>query len=349
MVERERCDGLLESSFPKIPQVRVVSTGRMKGILPTRFGVVRFSSPGIYFRAKKLQFAREGNCDMSAFDESRSDDSVEDQEPETLPLSGDESDPNEEPDFWSGEDLERAYQEALEALDELEQAIPSARAVLDFGDADSSEESGDPVLHPFPGVTPPAKSAEMTGTPTENGPAVMPLPRIQPAKIIEAALFVGGVPLTAKRLCGVLRDEFDREFVERTIDELNLRYDDENRPYEIRLDEGGYQMVLRSEFESVRNKGFGFGPKEVRLSQEALEVLALVAYKQPITKEQIEEIRKANPNGVLRQLLRREIIGIERTGNSAKEVTYHTTPRFLQVFGLADLEELPRSEDLNFK
>ncbi len=171
----------------------------------------------------------------------------------------------------------------------------------------------------------------------------------EPARIIEAALFVGGMPLTIKRLSGVLRDEFDRDFIERSIDELNLRYDDENRPYEIRLDEGGYRMVLRPEFENVRNKSYGFGPKEVRLSQEALEVLALVAYRQPITKEDIEQSGKPNPNGVLRQLLRREIIGLERNGKSAKDVTYHTTPRFLQIFGLGDLSELPRSEDLNFK
>src|SRR5690606_24746300 len=113
--------------------------------------------------------------------------------------------------------------------------------------------------------------------------------------------------------------------------------------------EGGYRMVLRTEFESVRNKNYGFGPKEVRLSQEALEVLALIAYRQPITREQIELIGKANPNGVLRQLLRREIIGLKRTGKTAKDVTYHTTARFLQIFGIADLDELPHAEDLNFK
>ncbi len=282
---------------------------------------------------------------MRAFDEEdQSPDSPEDYEPQTLPFS---SQDNEEAEFWSGEDLERAYQEALSALDKLEEALPSAREALDF-EAYREEAEGEAVLHPFPGASNPIPPAE-TKTPMESEVSVLPLPRILPAKIIEAALFVGGMPLTAKRLSGILRDEFDREFIERAIDELNLRYDDENRPYEIRLDEGGYQMVLRPEFESVRNKTYGFGPKEVRLSQEALEVLALVAYKQPITKEEIELTGKSNPNGVLRQLLRREIIAIKRTGNSAKDVTYHTTQRFLQIFGLADLDELPRSEDLSFK
>lgn len=277
-------------------------------------------------------------------DQSPSLEESGDEERATLPFSLQDDD---ETEFWTGEDLERAYQEALSALDKLEEAIPSAREVLDF-DANPEEADAEAVLHPFPGtIQKKARSAEAKEPDADN--SLLPLPRVQPAKIIEAALFVGGAPLTAKKLCGILRDEFDRDFIERTIDELNLRYDDENRPYEIRLEEGGYQLVLRPEFESVRNKTYGFGPKEVRLSQEALEVLALVAYKQPITKEQIEQSGKPHPNGVLRQLLRREIIGLKRTGNSASDVTYHTTPRFLQIFGLSDLDELPRAEDLSFK
>lgn len=283
-------------------------------------------------------------------DQSRFSEEADDQEPGTLPLNSQESEEDQEPEFWSGEDLERAYQEALKALDQLEEAIPSAREALDFqSDHDEADPEAGPVLHPFPGAAEKSTPTDSASSKPDGEPSGLPMPRIQPAKIIEAALFVGGMPLTVKKLSTVLRDEFDREFIERTIDELNLRYDDENRPYEIRLDEGGYQMVLRPEFENVRNKSYGLGPKEVRLSQEALEVLALVAYKQPITKEQIEQAGKPHANGVLRQLLRREIIGLKRTGNSADDVTYHTTQRFLQIFGLSDLEELPRSEDLSFK
>ena len=281
-------------------------------------------------------------------DRDRFRDSTDDPTPNTLPFSSPDAEDDESAEFWSGEDLERAYQEALSALDKLEEAIPSAREVLDL-ETYREEAESEAVLHPFPSAKGQTKTVDPKAEESETEVSVLPLPRMLPAKIIEAALFVGGMPLTAKRLSGILRDEFDREFIERAIDELNLRYDDENRPYEIRLDEGGYQMVLRPEFEGVRNKTYGFGPKEVRLSQEALEVLALVAYKQPITKEEIEQSGKSNSNGVLRQLLRREIIAIKRTGNSAKDVTYHTTQRFLQIFGLSDLDELPRSEDLSFK
>lgn len=284
-----------------------------------------------------------------------------DAEPEHLSLfsvDDEESDEEEGEDFWGGDDLERAYQEAVSALDHIEQELPQAKSFADSEEvaedrAVDSEADEDAVqsLNDFPGLAgdlPPAKPTE--DLPTEAGSDPAPsTPRLQPLRIIEAALFVGGMPLTIKRLSGVLRDEFDRDFIERAIDELNLQYDDENRPYEIRMEEGGYRMVLRPEYESVRNKSYGFGPKEVRLSQDVLEVLALVAYKQPITKEDIEKAGKANANGALRQLLRREIIGLERNGKTAKDVTYHTTARFLQIFGLADLGELPRSEDLSFK
>ncbi len=277
-----------------------------------------------------------------------------DEELEKRPSSAAEPEADEDgDDVWSGEELERAYQEALSSLDQLEQELPHTLALFhadEDADAESEATERDAVqsFHDFPGLAEPTRTPE-TGAVQVGVEAGQPGARIQPAKIIEAALFVGGMALTVKRLSGVLRDEFPREFIERVIDELNLRYDEENRPYEIRLQEGGYRMVLRSEFESVRNKSFGFGPKEVRLSQEALEVLALVAYRQPISREQIEQAGRSNANGVLRQLLRREIIGLKRTGKTAKDVTYHTTPRFLQIFGLADLNELPRGEDLSFK
>jgi segregation and condensation protein B len=287
---------------------------------------------------------------MSASDgRDKFPESSQDLEPETLALFPRESQENDADEIWSGEELERAYQDALNSLDQLEQELPRALALFDSErELDSAEDSVQ-SFHDFPGIAGDASVAKPETDPADIAEEFLPVPRIQPAKIIEAALFVGGMPLTVKRLAGVLRDEFERDFIERVIDELNLRYDEENRPYEIRLEEGGYRMVLRAEFESVRNKSYGFGPKEVRLSQEALEVLALVAYRQPISKEQIEQAGKAHAQGQLRQLLRREIIGLKRTGKTAKEVSYHTTPRFLQIFGLADLDELPRGEDLSFK
>ena len=147
----------------------------------------------------------------------------------------------------------------------------------------------------------------------------------------------------------MLKGDYDLDAVERAIEELNLQYIGEARPYEIRLGEGGYRMVLREEFERIRNRVFGIGPREVRLSQDILEVLALVAYRQPITPEELEELGKEQPGPLLRQLLRRELISLERDSENRKRVTYSTTKRFLSLFGLGSLDELPQADELAFK
>jgi len=105
-------------------------------------------------------------------------------------------------------------------------------------------------------------------------------------------------------------------------------------------------MQLRAAFQRVSDRVHGYGPKEVKLSQDALEILALVAYRQPISKEQLDECGKSNWTGIVRQLLRRELIGLNR---ETEDVTYHTTSRFLQVFGLGSLNDLPHPEDLDYR
>ena len=235
------------------------------------------------------------------------------------------------------DELELAYQRALAALDSLEAADPTLAGAEQPQGASTSSD------HPATQVSTGSFAAnERT---TEIGPSA----RVTPRQIFEAVLFVGGQPLTSRKLAALLREEFDADYVDRTIGELNAQYADEERPYEIRLGEGGYRMELRPEFARVRNRAFGLAPKEVRLSQEALEILALVAYRQPVTRQQIEDAGKENPGGVLNQLLRRELIVLERTGRDGKQVAYRTTPRFLQVFGLGNLDDLPRADELSFK
>lgn len=251
---------------------------------------------------------------------------------------------------WSGLDIEQAYLRALEANDAVEWEIgqpaeaaseESENGVVDEAeaedDADSEVVSQDDV------------AAEAEAHPDDE-PEDDPLPaRVTPRQVIEAAIFVGGQPLTAKKLCYVLKGDADLDYVEQMIDELNHQYLDECRPYEIRLGEGGYRLVLHEDFQRLRNRVYGIGPREVRLSQDVLEVLALVAYRQPITPAQIEELGKSNAAPVLRQLLRRELISLERDPTDRKLVRYRTTRRFLSVFGLGNLDELPQAEDLLFK
>lgn len=267
-------------------------------------------------------------------------------------------------DTETGEDdLEAAYRRALAAVEAAEVEFGQALAELVHSAADSEAEiaiSRGPDSAEEAGVAsepraaggeyePVAETASVLSDPPQELQSGGAAGRPHPRQIIEAALFVGGEPATARKLCGLLRDEFDADFIEREIANLNSCYQRQNRPYEIRLGEGGFRLCLRSEHERLRNRVYGHTPREVRLSQEALEILALVAYRQPVSRTEIEGAAGRDPSGVLRQLLRRELIAIDRPEDSPQEVRYHTTPRFLQVFGLENLEELPRAEDLAFK
>tara|TARA_R110002072_G_scaffold302354_1_gene484851 strand:- start:21641 stop:22486 length:846 start_codon:yes stop_codon:yes gene_type:complete len=252
-----------------------------------------------------------------------------------------------ESDNWGGNDLEAAYRRALEANDavewEFDHLAPTEAESANEkneSDADDANLTGDAAVS---GVT----NSE-PATPQESPPDPVPQ-RVTARQVIEAAIFVGGEPLTSKKLCYMLKGDYDLDAVERAIEDLNLQYVDEARPYEIRLGEGGYRMVLREEFERIRNRVFGIGPREVKLSQDVLETLALVAYRQPITPEEIEELGKAKPGPLLRQLLRRELISLERDPEDRKRVTYSTTKRFLSLFGLGSLDELPQADELAFK
>lgn len=232
-------------------------------------------------------------------------------------------------DTLSTQDLERLYQQALRAgemLDAVEQQLPEL--------ADDSP------------LSPESKTSHSTAR-TDDGPAVRS--DVRPPQILEAALFVGGTTLTLKRLSRLLGDQISEEFVEREIQTLNSRYASQGRPYEIAFGEGGYRMVLRSEFDRIRNRVFGLGPKEVKLSLHLLEMLAFVAYRQPVTREEIEATGQKNSSSLLNQLIRRELISIERTGTNRDDVRYSTTGRFLEIFGLRSIDELPHPEDFSFK
>ena len=252
-----------------------------------------------------------------------------------------------ETDEWGSNDLEAAYRKALEANDNVEwefNHLDPAEESTEYDD--SPEESpNDAVADDVAAAT--DEDSEPASQPNSNP---NPIPqRVTARQVIEAAIFVGGEPLTSKKLCYMLKGDYDLDAVERAIEDLNLQYIDEARPYEFRLGEGGYRMVLREEFERIRNRVFGIGPREVKLSQDVLEVLALVAYRQPITSEEIEELGKEKPTPLLRQLLRRELISLDRDPENRKRVTYSTSKRFLSLFGIGSLDELPQADELAFK
>jgi segregation and condensation protein B len=166
-----------------------------------------------------------------------------------------------------------------------------------------------------------------------------------PMRIIEALLFVGGEPLTAARACEIVRGLTPGQFSE-VIDNLNAQYRRQGRPYGILAQERGYVLTLRPRYRSVVDKLYG-GIREARLSPATIDVLALLAYRQPATKSEIDALRGAESGSLLRQLVRRGLATIlQRADAERKEVTYGTTPRFLELFGLSSLDDLPRTQDL---
>ncbi len=157
-------------------------------------------------------------------------------------------------------------------------------------------------------------------------------------------LFVGGPPLTPEAAAAAVRGLTAEQF-RGVIDRLNKAYRGQNRPYSVQPRDGGYVLALRPGLRGVREKLFG-GPREARLSQPALDVLSLVAYRQPVTKADVDALRGADSGAVLRQLVRLGLVAVARRGEADdRRVCYGTTPRFLELFGLSSLDELPRLAD----
>lgn len=169
---------------------------------------------------------------------------------------------------------------------------------------------------------------------------------VHPHQVIEAALFVDG-PIPARKICTLLGGSFEPAFVELAVEQLNTSYLNEGRPFEILITDGGYHLQLRREYDYLRHRVFGTGPREVKLGQDLLEVLAIVAYRQPVTVDELDGVRKSSSAGSLRQLLRRDLVCLERDAENPKRVLYRTTARFLNLFGLGSIDELPRTEDVD--
>ncbi len=244
-------------------------------------------------------------------------------------------------EVFSEQAIEDAYMQALQASEEAG-LISSVENSLVEMDSQNGEVGGEPTELFRESVGGSATDA------VESLTRPLSKPGFTPEQIIEAILFVGGEKLSARKLSKILGSHSREEAVRERIDQINSRYASQNRPYEIQLGEDGYQLVLKPEFQTQRNLVFGIGPREVKLSQDATEVLSFIAYKQPVTKKELQEIDNPNVLTALRQLIRRELVAISRPEESA-EPQYHVTDRFLRLFGLNSLDELPRAEELSFK
>jgi segregation and condensation protein B len=160
-------------------------------------------------------------------------------------------------------------------------------------------------------------------------------------------LFVGSPAnesLSARQVAEMMRGVRPAE-IDAAVRQLNRDYASRNCPYTIVHEGAGYRLKLRDEFDRVRELVHGKS-RAARLSQAAIEVLAIVAYNAPVTADDIARLRGKPSGHVLLQLVRRQLLRIEREAGPPRRVKYFTTPRFLQLFRLESLAELPQSHDL---
>jgi segregation and condensation protein B len=204
----------------------------------------------------------------------------------------------------------------------------------DVGEVDAVEPDG----------TAPAPRAEGAGAPAAEGEETSVLPPQQIRAVIEALVFASPQPITPKEIARVLQG-VAREDWQRELDGLKADYAKDERGLQLVEVAGGYQITTRPEYNDwVREL---LDPRTpTRLSIQALETLAVIAYKQPVTLPEIIALRGVKSGGVVKTLLEKRLIRI--TGRKevvGRPMLYGTTKQFLLHFGLKDLEELPRIEE----
>lgn len=164
-------------------------------------------------------------------------------------------------------------------------------------------------------------------------------------KIIEALLFASSEPLTQSRVNLVFID--DAPFLSDLIPLLTEQFEKEQRPLEIQEVAGGYQITTKPEFETWVRRVLNKSGK-LTLSQAALETLAIIAYKQPVSRVEIEAIRGVDSSGVLKTILDRSLIKIKgRDEGPGRPLLYATTETFLEHFGLNRISDMPKLKEIN--
>jgi segregation and condensation protein B len=195
------------------------------------------------------------------------------------------------------------------------------------------------------------------GGPADGGQGTLDLPTsevdsadatpIAPRSILEAMLFVGSPtnePLTSKQVAQLMRGVRPAE-IDQQVRELNHDYEAWNCPYTIVAEGAGYRLKLREKYARIRDQFYG-KMRSARLSQAAVEVLAIVAYQPGIAADEVSRLR-AKPSGhIIAQLVRRQLLRLERGDTKPRRILYFTTSRFLELFSLASLADLPQSQVL---
>ncbi len=165
-------------------------------------------------------------------------------------------------------------------------------------------------------------------------------------RIIESLLFASDTPVTLDKLKDILEGPGKKE-IRNSISDLQKIYNDSGSAIDVAELAGGFQLVSREEYAPYLQKLYR-GRIAQRLTHRALETLAIIAYKQPITKQEMESIRGVNVDGVVKTLLERNLIKIEgRQKAPGNPLLYGTSKFFLQYFGLNTIEDLPKLKEID--
>ena len=165
------------------------------------------------------------------------------------------------------------------------------------------------------------------------------------AKLLEAALFASPRPIASDQLAQ-LDPAASAAAVQAALGELREHFDVEGHGVELVEMGGGWQILTRAEFTEIIERA-QLAARPQRLSAAALETLALIAYRQPIGRAEIEEVRGVSVGGVLKALHERGLIDVVGRGEGlGRPLLYGTTPLFLEHFALRHLDELPRADEL---
>ncbi|MEA1979780.1 MAG: SMC-Scp complex subunit ScpB [candidate division Zixibacteria bacterium] len=163
--------------------------------------------------------------------------------------------------------------------------------------------------------------------------------------VIEALILASPEPIATKKITEVLEDMKPKEVAE-AVDELNHKYSEQESSFRIRNIAGGFQFYIIPEYTGFVQELFA-RRRKLRLTRAALEVMAIIAYRQPVTKIEIEQIRGVASDGVVHNLLEKKLITITgRAESVGRPLQYGTTAEFLKFFGLNKINDLPKMSEI---
>jgi len=169
---------------------------------------------------------------------------------------------------------------------------------------------------------------------------------VSPEQIVEATLFASQAPLTVHELARA-DEALTPDRVSEALEELRRRYDDEEHAFQVYQLGDGYQILTRPEYAPYLER-FDSVPRSPHLSDAALETLAIIAYRQPIGRVEVEEVRGVSSASVLNTLQEWDLIEVVGRGEGlGRPLLYGTTQQFLDHFGFQDLSDLPATEDIS--